>query len=108
MIYINWDLSHNLLLGSQDRHDLIFCTGTRRYHALSKTFVFETCVSAIVLWNTLFVHPHVASIFPLAFSWDDAVLVTINARFLPENNEQVEITNHFKSQQGLHHSLGSW
>ena len=61
--------------------------------------VFETCVSATVLWNTLPLRPHVAYFSP-AFSWDDAVVVTISdASFFQEQEQLDGITDNFKSQQ---------
>ena len=42
---------------------LIFHTAFRRYKARSKMHVFETCVSASVLWNMPFLRPHVHLLF---------------------------------------------
>ena len=53
-------------IARQTRPDL-FHTEFRRYKALSKMLVFETCVSAIVLSSTLLLDPHMASIFLKSF-----------------------------------------
>ena len=70
--------------------------------------VFETCVSATVLYSSLFPHPHVASVFLQLFSWADAVVVTISDVSFCQEQEQLDgITQNFKSQQASHHNTGS-
>ena len=57
-------------------------------------------MSAIVLLNLLFLHPHVAFVFSPDFSRDGAVVVTISDDSSCQEQEQVDgITQHFKSQQ---------
>ena len=56
-------------------------------------------MSAIALWSTLHLHPHVASILS-SFFLDDAVVATISDAFFCQEQEQHDgITHNFESQQ---------